>query len=486
MNKDSTVAQDFSLKLPALAVKELRQGLRMRGFILILTAASILFSLLFITGFVLETNSFYISALAHFDISSIFWGIVAFIFLLVIPLRLAGSINHETSTRKADLLLLTKLTPWKIVWGKWLSAMLQASLIACSLFPFFILRYYYGGVDLANDFYIFIIFILASGLFSSITLWLSGTHIIFRILVLLTGGSFFLYAIIASIVAYSLTGSYFSIFGYSSFNFAIASLVAYDLAIAILIFITLASKHLSPPAANVSIRLRYALLGTFIPNFILFPFILNNIYAQRMFNSQMSFSLTMASILIILELTGNSKLLPAHCVELKQQRFASLKQFFLAPGFFSTSMFMFLFAIISFCISAIFSKLTTPESFPQNIILIASIVMAWCYSVHAPAFLLAPFRNKLNDFNTLVYFILSGLLIVFSLVIFQGIDHPGITFTPYLNFFVFVNMEAKNSSGILIFLSILMALGFVLMWSHSAEWLSAKKKADNLLPTEQA
>ena len=125
-----------------MVVKELRQGLRMRSFGGIFVTLHILLVLITLMGGA-SSN--------HDSINWLFDGIVTAILCLVFPLRGFAALAQEMNSGTLDMLVLTRLSAWRIVLGKWASTVLLALLVAVSLVPYVVSRYMFGGVDLAGE-----------------------------------------------------------------------------------------------------------------------------------------------------------------------------------------------------------------------------------------------------------------------------------------------------------------------------------------------
>lgn len=136
----SLLLRDFSDRLSPMVV-DARQGLRTRFF----TGALMIFHLvlgLLMAGFLFDLN--------HNDAHEMFWGIIAATLLGVLPLRAFNALHTESKDGTLDMLVLTGISSFRIVWGKWVSLYSQTLLIACSLLPYLIARYQIGGVELVE------------------------------------------------------------------------------------------------------------------------------------------------------------------------------------------------------------------------------------------------------------------------------------------------------------------------------------------------
>ena len=138
----SAELRDFSERLPAMAVKELRQGLRAPMFI----APFILVHLLAIVCMAMEYSAKGVS-----DWHSPFWIMTFVVLALVMPLRGFAALREESAGGNSALLMLGGLSRWQIVRGKWLVQLLLCGLTFLTLLPYLIVRYFLGGFEvLAN------------------------------------------------------------------------------------------------------------------------------------------------------------------------------------------------------------------------------------------------------------------------------------------------------------------------------------------------
>jgi hypothetical protein len=143
---------DFPTWLPAMLVKELRQGLRTRGFVGTFIGFQVVMVMLMIGtvfGSMLGTST--TRAIMASTITGFFWTLLGVQLLLSVPVRSLSSLQVELDSRALDLLVLTRLTAWRIVVGKWASLLAQALLLFIAMLPYGIVRYFLGSVDLVED-----------------------------------------------------------------------------------------------------------------------------------------------------------------------------------------------------------------------------------------------------------------------------------------------------------------------------------------------
>ncbi len=65
---------------------------------------------------------------------------------LIVPSQAANAIASEKERQTYDLLILTMLSPWKIVMGKLMAALAYALLLIVAVVPFMALSFFFGGV----------------------------------------------------------------------------------------------------------------------------------------------------------------------------------------------------------------------------------------------------------------------------------------------------------------------------------------------------
>ncbi len=138
MTSTLTPLTDFSDRLSPMVVKELRQGLRTRAFgstMLFMHVLLILITL--ITGSAQNTD----------DTRWMLDGLSTLVLCLIMPFRVSNALAEEIKMNTLDMLMLTRLSCSRIVFGKWASVALQSALIAVSLMPYIVARYIFGGMD---------------------------------------------------------------------------------------------------------------------------------------------------------------------------------------------------------------------------------------------------------------------------------------------------------------------------------------------------
>ena len=158
---------DFADWLSPMLVKELRQGVRTRMFVFVFILLQLFMLLDLILSLLVTAN--------HDDASEgtiLFWLMVAVPLLLVVPLGGLNAIGGEIKGNTLELIFLTRLTAFRIVVGKWFALFSQSLLLVCAVLPYLVLRYFMGGVNLANE-----LMLLAGILFGSALLTALATGV---------------------------------------------------------------------------------------------------------------------------------------------------------------------------------------------------------------------------------------------------------------------------------------------------------------------
>ncbi len=137
---------DFADWLSPMLVKELRQGVRTRVFVFLFILLQVFMLLDLVLSLVVAAAGESASEGAYF-----FWFMVAVPTLLIIPISGLSAVGREIRGNTLELVFLTRLTAFRIVVGKWFALFVQSLLLVCAVLPYLVLRYFIGGVNLANE-----------------------------------------------------------------------------------------------------------------------------------------------------------------------------------------------------------------------------------------------------------------------------------------------------------------------------------------------
>lgn len=183
---------DFSDRLSPMLVKELRQGLRARTFVIVFLTLQGLLGLVLLTSIA----SAEAPQRAGETITSIIFMFFAIAVLVIQPVRGIGSLHREVQGQTIELMVLTRLSAWKIVLGKWVSIVSQSALIFAAIIPYLILRYWFGDMNLFGELSLLCIVFILSSVITAIIVGISCVpSVILRGLVPLIAAAFGLWAI---------------------------------------------------------------------------------------------------------------------------------------------------------------------------------------------------------------------------------------------------------------------------------------------------
>jgi hypothetical protein len=183
MSSPVTFLTDFSDRISPMLVKELRQGMRAKTFIAVFLSLQIFLGvMLFSAG----------AASSSDQVGSMISGIIFTFFsiavLIVQPLRGTSALAAEVKGNTIDMMVLTRLSAWRIVFGKWVAIVGQSALLFATIIPYLILRYFFGGMNLFGEMVCIILLFLTSMALTAVTVGLSGCNsVIIRSLVPIFG-----------------------------------------------------------------------------------------------------------------------------------------------------------------------------------------------------------------------------------------------------------------------------------------------------------
>lgn len=260
----SSPANDFADWLSPILVKELRQGLKTKVFVGIFILLQLVMLFVFALRLVDENDRGFGEGFNAF-----FWLLLYLPLLLIMPGRGLGTVSEEVKANTLDLVQLTRLGAFRIVWGKWLALVTQSLLLVVAILPYALLRYFFGSVNVADDLVIMGILlgvsaVLTAGAIAASTLpaGLRVILIVLAVMMFFSGSNFFF----LSRALGGPRGSIFGGFAGPNYWFWIGLFAAY-----ILFFLLVAASRIAPASANFSLGKRaLALLLSLIPLLIWF------------------------------------------------------------------------------------------------------------------------------------------------------------------------------------------------------------------------
>ncbi len=105
---------------------------------------------------------------------SVLAGFQLFLAMLIIPALAGSTISGERERQTLDLLLITKMSPISIIWGKLVSSLLVSLLIILSSMPIFGLILFYGGVSVINIMGMIVFTIITTAMGGSVAIFFSA------------------------------------------------------------------------------------------------------------------------------------------------------------------------------------------------------------------------------------------------------------------------------------------------------------------------
>ena len=134
--------RDFSDWLSPMLVKELRQGLKSPVFTWGLIAMQMALAIMALVAMDSGNDR---------DANRFFWWSVAGVVCVLLPMRVANALRDEMGGNTLDTLVLTRLSAWRITLGKWLATSALQLLVAMTVLPYLIMRYFAGGVNMPME-----------------------------------------------------------------------------------------------------------------------------------------------------------------------------------------------------------------------------------------------------------------------------------------------------------------------------------------------
>lgn len=139
-----------------MTAKELRQSLRRGSFVIPFLAIHVLAVAAMAAEFKLGQTGPSSSYTGVFNVALLpeagpFWWVVSVICLGIMPLGGVILMGQELEEGNHELLLLTKLDRWRIVFGKFITLWGLCGLTFISLLPYVVVRYLVGGIEWGHE-----------------------------------------------------------------------------------------------------------------------------------------------------------------------------------------------------------------------------------------------------------------------------------------------------------------------------------------------
>ena len=188
---------EFPDFLNPVFVKELRQGVRARSFVIpfVVVQVAMLLALGFDGFGAPEADptagrsrmAFPFDVFSTLPNQAAFWTFLFPLMTLAIPYRGLQAVNSEKDERNGELVLLTRLTRWNLIWGKWmaLNALGLVTIISC--LPYLLARYFLGGMNVPLTIFFVGLIVLANFTANAFAIGISGYSVGKRILLVFFG-----------------------------------------------------------------------------------------------------------------------------------------------------------------------------------------------------------------------------------------------------------------------------------------------------------
>ena len=196
---------DFADWLSPILVKELRQGLKSRAFVATFIILQVVMIILVGLQLLTLAGGGGRGLVDAFD--GFFWAFVWLPLLVMMPARGLTAVSGEIKANTLDLVLLTRLSATRIVFGKWVALVSQTLLLVAAILPYAMLRYFFGEIDVVSDLKTIGLLLLCSLAFTAGAIALSSVHLAVRIIVLVMLVPTLLTGVIPFIVMRAFGGS---------------------------------------------------------------------------------------------------------------------------------------------------------------------------------------------------------------------------------------------------------------------------------------
>ncbi|MDP0498364.1 MAG: hypothetical protein Q7Q73_19400 [Verrucomicrobiota bacterium JB024] len=192
-----SISQWLARRFNPILVKELRQGVRSRAYTLVFLIVQVVMVFYLIFGMAVKESG----GSNNSELDAFFWIIVGGFLLGILPLMGSGALSSENRGSRLELMVLTRLTARRIVYGKWLAIVAQGTLIVMALLPYLVLRYYIGSVEFHESLLIALILLAASAILTGLTVSVSVIRSpLVRWFLLVVGGLWTIPALIGLLV----------------------------------------------------------------------------------------------------------------------------------------------------------------------------------------------------------------------------------------------------------------------------------------------
>ena len=244
---------DFPGWLSPMLVRELRQGVQSGIFAwTFIGIQAAMFAVM--TGYLSVFDGSAASGTAQ-EFSSLFWAAVALAIVVVVPLRGLAAVSGERVAGNLDLVRLTRLSATRIVVGKWAALVGQGLLVATTILPYLVLRYFFGAVNVLADLEVFGWMVIGSMVVAAAAIALSTLPLWLRIGILIVAG------IVGFVPAVAIVGEVARGRSMPGVSLGLRLGLVAGLALHVVALLAYAAARIAPPAENHAGRMRLIALA---------------------------------------------------------------------------------------------------------------------------------------------------------------------------------------------------------------------------------
>ncbi len=401
--------RDFSDRLSPMLVKELRQGLRAKSFVAVFLILQGILALLMLT-FIAATRDPGDAGVAVSRIVFLFYGLAL---IVIQPMRGIGALHREIDANTLELMVLTRLSAWRIVLGKWVSIVAQSALLFAAVLPYLVLRYWFGEMNLFGELHLLAFILLVSAALTATVIGISAIpSVLIRGLLPLLG----LASGIIFIPAFVFDRDFLELIEIFALQDSEGRWVVFSLVAGFTYFSWLAlgigASMIAPAAENHSTVRRIVTLA------LLFVF-LGIRAAIPALSAGATFTILFFLIapVAFLALAEPFALLPPHCAPFVRNRaLGRLAGRFLYPGWPSAVLWLLpVLGLTAATVAVTYNHYSRyPGSHTTSYVVLLSFLMALIF----PATLLSFFRNDApKRFTRCILILLTNIILVMVLVV---------------------------------------------------------------------
>ena len=389
--------------------------------------------------------------------SGVIFTMFAIAALFIQPMRGVTALSSEITGNTIEMMVLTRLSASRIVFGKWIAIVSQTALILITIIPYLILRYFFGGMVLLGELVFLSLIFLTSMALTAVMVGMSGTNAkLTRVLPVV--GFIFMLQIIPGVLFRGGFNNFMSFCTLSDWESRVGIL-------SYLCFITYlgwcALSHgisiIAPAAENHSTLRRLIALGlTCVAVAVGFhPLVDAHV-------PLLIFGIILAPA-VITALTEPSNLLPPiYTPFLKRGLPGRLAAAFLLPGWPAGVFYSILLLAVS---TAGFLATARPAISPSEMTEIAIYILAVVGGILLPALLAANFsKQESKRFTNFLVFLLASVILTIIPAIFANINnHENYLWLFIWNPPIFITMADESSFDKNQLLTAVMIVDFIIL-----------------------